>query len=70
MADKKEILEDTTVIETNDGQRQRVSSISEGVQTRITRISSIFMVLISGLALFSDGFNAQVCNSLRGLSLS
>ena len=62
MAEKKEILDDTTIIDTHDGQIQRTSSIAEGVQNRITRISSIFMVLISGLALFSDGFNAQVCN--------
>jgi len=61
MAEKKEMLDDTKVIETSDGQRQRTSSIAEGVQNHITRISSIFMVLISGLALFSDGFNAQVC---------
>jgi fucose permease len=67
MAEKKEILDDTKVIETSDGQKQRTTSISEGVQNRITRISSIFMVLISGLALFSDGFNAQIIGYMNPL---
>jgi len=72
MADNREILGDdkfTTpqVVETTDGQRQRFSSISEGVQNRITRISSIFMVLVSGLALFSDGFNAQIIGYMNPL---
>lgn len=67
MTDKKEILEDTSVIETHDGHKQRTTSISEGVQSRITRISSIFMVLISGFALFSDGFNAQIIGYMNSL---
>lgn len=67
MADKKEILDDSKVIGTSDGQKQRTTSISEGVQNRITRISSIFMVLISGLALFSDGFNAQIIGYMNPL---
>jgi|SRR5579871_3302232 len=72
MADKKEISGDgklTTpqLVETTNGQIQRLSSISEGVQTRITRISSIYMVLVAGLALFSDGYNAQIIGYMNPL---
>jgi len=72
MANNKEILGDEKltaqeIIETNDGQRQRISSISEAVQARITRVSSIFMVLVAGLALFSDGYNAQIIGYMNPL---
>jgi len=72
MADNKEIvdhdqLKGPQIVETTDGQRQRLSSISEGVQNRITRISSILMVLVAGLALFSDGYNAQIIGYMNPL---
>lgn len=34
--------------------------IAAGTAQKITRISSILTVLVSGLALFSDGYNAQM----------
>lgn len=72
MADNKDIIGDNKlaspqIVETTNSQIQRLSSISEGVQTRITRISSIFMVLVAGLALFSDGFNAQIIGYMNPL---
>ena len=72
MADNKEVvdhdqLKGPQIVETTDGQRQRLSSISEGVQNRITRISSILMVLVAGLALFSDGYNAQIIGYMNPL---
>jgi hypothetical protein len=35
--------------------------------SRITRISSILTVLVSGVALFSDGYNAQVIGYMEPL---
>lgn len=39
-------------------------AIGEGVRResviKVTRISSILTVLVSGVALFSDGYNAQI----------
>ena len=35
-------------------------SIDEGTLKKVTKISSILTVLVSGLALFSDGYNAQI----------
>jgi len=35
-------------------------SIGQGELKKITRISSILTVLVAGLALFSDGYNAQI----------
>ena len=70
MADNKDIdnqLKAPQIVETTDGQRQRVTSISEGAQTRITRISSILMVLVAGIALFSDGYNAQIIGYMNPL---
>jgi MFS family permease len=67
MDTKEIIVDEPKILETNDGQKQRASSISEGVQARITRISSIFMVLVSGLALFSDGYNAQIIGYMNPL---
>lgn len=34
---------------------------------RITRISSIMTVLVSGIALFSDGYNAQIIGYMEPL---
>jgi MFS family permease len=36
------------------------SGIAPGTVSKITKASSITMVLIAGLALFSDGYNAQI----------
>lgn len=38
----------------------QVAGLSPETTQRITRLSSITMVLVSGLALFSDGYNAQI----------
>jgi len=34
--------------------------ISEAVVIKISKISSTLSILVSGLALFSDGYNAQI----------
>jgi MFS family permease len=48
-------------------QEQVVTTLDAGTVQRVTRVSSIIMVLVAGLALFSDGYNAQVigyCNPM------
>jgi MFS family permease len=50
-----------------DGQHQIHSNVQEGTAYRITRISSIITVLIAGLALFSDGYNAQIIGYMNPL---
>jgi MFS family permease len=41
--------------------------VSETTAAKITKVSSIIMVLISGLALFSDGYNAQIIGYMNPL---
>ncbi|KAE8443032.1 hypothetical protein EG329_002426 [Mollisiaceae sp. DMI_Dod_QoI] len=42
-------------------------NLSPAVVTRITRVSSILSVLVSGVALFSDGYNAQIIGYMEPL---
>ena len=42
-------------------------NVSVGTVTKITKISSTLTVLVSGLALFSDGYNAQVIGYMEPL---
>ena len=43
------------------------SSIAEGQLKKVTRISSITTVIVAGLALFSDGYNAQIIGYMKPL---
>lgn len=43
------------------------AGLPEAVVSRITRISSTLSVLVSGLALFSDGYNAQIIGYMEPL---
>ena len=43
------------------------SGIQEGALKKVTRISSILTVVVSGLALFSDGYNAQIIGYMEPL---
>lgn len=43
------------------------ASVQEGTMKKVTRISSIITVLVSGLALFSDGYNAQIIGYMEPL---
>jgi hypothetical protein len=43
------------------------NSIEEGTLKKVTRISSIITVVVSGLALFSDGYNAQIIGYMEPL---
>lgn len=45
----------------------RPSDLAPDTVARITRVSSITMVLVGGLALFSDGYNAQVIGYMNPL---
>lgn len=43
------------------------ANLPDAVVTRITRVSSIFSVLVAGIALFSDGYNAQIIGYMEPL---
>ena len=43
------------------------SSIQEGTLKKVTKVSAILTVLVSGLALFSDGYNAQIIGYMEPL---
>jgi hypothetical protein len=45
----------------------RISATEEAKVAKITKTSSIIMVLVSGLALFSDGYNAQIIGYMNPL---
>ena len=36
------------------------AEISESTVIKVTRLSSILSIMVSGIALFSDGYNAQI----------
>lgn len=43
------------------------SQLSQEVVLKITRVSSTMSVLVSGIALFSDGYNAQIIGYMQPL---
>jgi hypothetical protein len=43
------------------------AGLAPEIVTRITRISSILSVLVAGIALFSDGYNAQIIGYMEPL---
>ena len=55
------------------GREEYPEAVGEGIRhesvVKITRISSTLTVLVSGIALFSDGYNAQISKcSKQGFS--
>ncbi len=68
MFDKKtpqDEVEDRTNYSSSD--EVRAGSISEVQLKKVTKISSVITVLVSGLALFSDGYNAQIIGYMEPL---
>ncbi|GFP57077.1 glycerophosphoinositol permease 1 [Trichoderma asperellum] len=69
MDSKKSEVDEVTVSPilhpSNDTSKDAIAQPS--TFSRISRISSIFMVLVGGLALFSDGYNAQVIGYMNPL---
>lgn len=59
-----EVAVSPTLQPTNDTSKDAVAQANI---SRISRLSSIFMVLVGGLALFSDGYNAQVIGYMNPL---
>ena len=53
-------------IEDNEAPRN-ASVISAASAAKITKTSSVLMVLVAGLALFSDGYNAQIIGYMNPL---
>jgi len=65
MADDKyatyEISAKTRNGERSNGDESEVESgINQAELSKITKTSSVITVLVAGLALFSDGYNAQI----------
>jgi fucose permease len=61
-----------SLVEVKDGTaseelKNEGESVRDGQIQRITRISSILTVIVSGLALFSDGYNAQIIGYMKPL---
>ena len=42
-------------------------SVQEGTLKKITKVSAVITVIVSGLALFSDGYNAQIIGYMEPL---
>jgi MFS family permease len=53
-------------LDEHNGER-KLSQVDDIAVVKITKVSSILMVLISGLALFSDGYNAQIIGYMNPL---
>lgn len=53
-------LVDEYTTDNGDTQEAQTSDVQAAALERISRVSSIISVLVGGLALFSDGYNAQV----------
>ncbi|WPH04629.1 Hypothetical protein R9X50_00752200 [Acrodontium crateriforme] len=60
VVDKTTASSDTDVITSNE-------SIQEGTLKKVTKVSSTVTVLVAGLALFSDGYNAQIIGYMKPL---
>jgi hypothetical protein len=68
MADEKFHTMDPQVDTLHDHEAERKPSfVDDATVAKITKTSSIIMVLISGLALFSDGYNAQIIGYMNPL---
>jgi hypothetical protein len=71
MADDKLVAEtsvqDKPTSSVDSGIADGYDSIQEGTLKKVTKISSIITVLVSGLALFSDGYNAQIIGYMKPL---
>lgn len=53
-------------LDENNGSN-KPSPMDDTTVTQITKVSSMLMVLVSGLALFSDGYNAQIIGYMNPL---
>lgn len=60
-------IQDKTSPSSDEGVPDGYDSIQEGTLQKVTRISAILTVIVSGLALFSDGYNAQIIGYMEPL---
>lgn len=58
---------DPVVQDKASSSEEGLESIQDGTIKKISRISSIMTVVVSGLALFSDGYNAQIIGYMKPL---
>lgn len=58
---------DQVVQDKASSSEEGLDSIQDGTIKKISKISSIMTVVVSGLALFSDGYNAQIIGYMKPL---
>lgn len=69
MSELQKSTDDPNVRERSGASSDEVgyTSIQEATLKKVTRVSSIITVLVAGLALFSDGYNAQIVGYMEPL---
>jgi len=67
MAQDDKVLEVTDDIAGSPEVSKSDNELPPQAVARITRLSSIINVLVAGIALFSDGYNAQIIGYLEPL---
>lgn len=60
-------VQDKTSPESDEGVPEPYEEVHEETLKKITKTSSILTVIVSGLALFSDGYNAQIIGYMEPL---
>jgi MFS family permease len=63
----EEAVQDKTSPSSDSGVPDGFDSIQEGTLKKVTKTSALLTVLVSGLALFSDGYNAQIIGYMEPL---
>ena len=63
----EEAVQDKTSPSSDEGVPDGFDPVLEGELKKVTKISSVLTVIVSGLALFSDGYNAQIIGYMEPL---
>lgn len=67
MAIDEKFTPDQVVQDKASSSEEGIDNIQDGTVKKITKISSIMTVVVAGLALFSDGYNAQIIGYMKPL---
>jgi Sugar (and other) transporter len=54
-------------VSSDDNGQRKLSYVDDATGAKITKTSSVIMVLVSGLALFSDGYSVQIIGYMNPL---
>lgn len=63
----EQAVQDKTSPSSDEGIPDGFDPVLEGELKKVTRVSSVLTVIVSGLALFSDGYNAQIIGYMEPL---